>query len=519
MIGTTSHEYAVRAKALTAKFGDFTALGDVSLELKPGTIHALVGQNGAGKTTFARSITGLLNPTSGYVEVLGRQIAGSPLDARLAGIDMVHQSFTLPPSLTVSEAFELFLRSKSSLQPYRKSGLDNYWRSRMSAIGVEIDPRAVVGTLPVEVMQSLEIGRVLASDARVMVLDEPTAVLAPQAVERLFDRLRALAASGLTIIIVLHKIREVFSIADTISVLRNGNLIFGARDVSAVSADELRVAVVGETKSNFGAATEVSTVAARQSGSHTQLLSLHDVTTSDKLGDAALKKMSFDVGKGEVLGVAGVEGNGQRSLVEAIVGQADAEFGTIKLEAGEITNKSTSERRRLGMRVVPFERRIEGVAQSRSLWENTAVGWLVADLKERQLQSYRRLRQRADSVLKAWNVKYQSVDQTAGELSGGNMQRLILGREFDDALRVLIAANPARGLDIAATEFVHDSIRRVAAEGKAVLLVSNDLDELFELSDRILVVNRGRKAGIFSRPFDINQIGRAMLGSSDEDKS
>jgi simple sugar transport system ATP-binding protein len=504
----------VRAEALTAKFGDFTALDDVSLSLKPGAIHALVGQNGAGKTTFARAITGLLQLTRGSVRVLGNEVAGSSASARRAGIDMVHQSFTLPPSLTVSEAFELFLKSTASLRPYRKSKLDDYWQSRMSSIGVNVDPKAVVGTLPVEVMQSLEIGRVLASQARVMVLDEPTAVLAPPAVERLFERLRVLAKEGLTIIVVLHKIREVFSIADTISVLRNGKLILGSVEAAEVSPDQLRAAVVGEAKvvSN---SSQPQARAGLTAPADRPLLSLRDVSTAEKLGDAAVQSMSFDVREGEVLGVAGVEGNGQRSLVEVIIGQVPAGSGSIELNGTEVANTDTATRRRLGLRVVPFERRIEGVAQSRPLWENTAVGWLVAEVGQRQMQSYKRLKQRAETILKSWSVKYQSVDQSAGELSGGNMQRLILGRELDDSLQVLVAANPARGLDISATDFVHQAIRRLCDEGKGVLLVSNDLDELFELSNRIVVVSRGRSVGVFERPFDLNKIGNAMLGNAE----
>jgi general nucleoside transport system ATP-binding protein len=496
---------AVSVHELTVRFGTFTALDDVSFALASGKVHAIVGQNGAGKTTLARCLMGLQQADRGTIALRGAEhTLGSVKAAKAAGVEMVHQSFSLPPSATVAEAVEFFHPTRRSLQPFRKADLAEAIRERLARVGVHVDPNARISSLPVETLQALEIGRALLAQPKVLILDEPTAVLAPPEVRSLFARVRDIAESGVTVLIVLHKVREVLDVADTVTVLRQGRCVAAASDASSFTERSLSEAIIGDTAPN--APTRL-----RTANDAEDLLALDHVQTVPKAGDAPLQNVSLAVHAGEILGIAGVEGNGQRSLVEVIVGIHTVVSGTVTLLGDDVTRATVTHRRRAGLRVIPFERLTEGVSTTRTLWENIVVGDLAVNAPRFGLVSPRRLKERARTMLDSWQVRYRNVDQNAGSLSGGNVQRLILARELADGARVLVAAHPTRGLDLGATAFVHETIAQLAT-GAAVLLVSADLDELFALSDRIVVMSAGSVAGVFERPFVLADIGTAMVG-------
>ena len=367
------------------------------------------------------------------------------------------------------------------------------------------------------------------TDARVLILDEPTAVLPPPGIEALFNRIRGLKRRGVTVILILHKIREVLAVADTISVLRGGRLvagpiprvqadqksigemIIGAAAAAAVDTDDAH-ALVGTTKAR-GVTARGAREVKPAPDAREAILGLAGVSTAEETEEPPLDHVSLAVKPGEIVGIAGVQGNGQRTLVKAIAGLADITGGDIRLSGARASVTSPANRRSLGLRVIPFERNSEGLSLTSELWEN----WSARDLLQRPLLSLvdpARLRRRCDESLKAWGVRYASATQNAGALSGGNAQKVILAREIDEDARVIIAAQPARGLDIGATAFVWSALRAAAKRGCGVLLISSDLDELFDISDRLLVMLSGRVVGEFSPPYDLSAVGRAMTGVS-----
>lgn len=522
---------ALTVSDLTVRFGTFTAVDSVSVTFPEGRIHAVVGQNGAGKTTFARAVMGLVQPDSGTVETGGRRLPpGDVQAARAAGLEMVHQGFALPPSFSVAEALELFAPGPRAV--YRQHDIRARWQAEVEASNVELNLRARIRDLPIESLQALEILRAMSSRPRTLILDEPTAVLPPSAVERLFERLRAIRASGVTILIVLHKVREVLELADTVAVLRGGQLVLPPTPTGGLDATGLSQLIVGGT--NVGAARaeadaiehtvmehpEVLPGAHRAAppapaSAATQLLRLSGVETRPGPSEPPLRGVSFAVGSGEIVGIAGVEGNGQRGLVWATVGLEEAIAGRIEIADEDVTRRSTLHRRRLGMRSIPFDRNTEGISATSSLWQNTTISdLLVAQRERRRLVRPGALRDQARDRLGRWHVAYRSVDQRAGELSGGNIQRLIFARELGPEVRLVIAAQPTRGLDLRATAFVRETLVDLKADGAGVLLVSSDLDELFELSDRVLVLLGGRVVGEFARPFSLAEVGASMVGAN-----
>lgn len=508
---------AISCHDITVRFGALRAVDGVSVEFMPGRLHCVVGQNGAGKTTLARVMAGLIRPESGHVTVGGTTVPGGDVSAsRSAGIEMVHQSFTLPPSFTVAEALELFSTRPRGRPVYRMGSLRDDWRDDIARSGLDIDMGARIRDLPIESLQAIEVTRALAADARILILDEPTAVLPPPAIERLFDRLRRLRDEGVTVLIVLHKLHEVSDIAETITVLRDGKLVLPPTEAGQATPRELSELIVGSGRSETVTPMETVAAAVREASHDTPLLSLGDVATAGSATELGLAGVTLDVRAGEIVGVAGVEGNGQRGLVEVITGLTDATEGSIRLAGDAVERQSSARRRAQGIRVVPFDRNTQGVSQSSALWENVAV--LPVVTRSRSITSLigtRRLRDSARRTMDQWSVRYQSIDQQAGELSGGNVQRLILSRELSDGVRLLVAAQPTRGLDIAATDFVRTTLRELRDSDGGVVVISSDLDELFELSDRLVVILGGRIVGEFRPPFDVGPIGAAMVGAAE----
>jgi len=532
---TASPPPALRCRGISVTYGEVTALAEVGLDLEPGRVHAFVGQNGAGKTTFARVAAGLVRPDAGSLSIHGRELRfGRVAEARAAGVELVHQSFALPPSFTVAEALEFGAGGRLGLFTRRR--LYRRWSGHLRDLDLDVDPHRRIRDLPIETQQGVEIARALVADAKVLILDEPTAVLPPPGIESLFHRLRGLKARGVTVILILHKLREVFAVADTISVLRGGRLVAGPSMRERLEPATVGEMIIGPADARVlreidrealvgtaaGAAGPERTFEVPpppppplppppDRGSRGALLRLSGVRTAGDAEGPALDALSFRVGSGEIVGVAGIEGNGQRNLVRVIAGLAEVTSGEVRLGGTAVTAAGLIRRRSLGLRVIPFDRNVEGLSLTSGLWENWSAGVL---LQRPLLAPIRpsRLRDRCVRALDAWDVHFASSDQPAGSLSGGNAQKVILARELDDEARFVVAAQPTRGLDLRATAFVWHALRSVRERGCGVLLISSDLDELFDVADRVLVMLSGRIAAEHVPPYDLAAVGRDMTG-------
>jgi general nucleoside transport system ATP-binding protein len=492
---------------LDVSFGAVRALDGAGVELDAGRVHAIVGQNGAGKTTLARVVAGMVTPDRGSVEIDREPLVlGSVPDAVRAGVAMVHQHFTLPPSFTVAEALELSRPARRVLRPYARRNLEARWSTYLASLGVEVDVGARVSSLPIERRQWLEIARCLASDATLLLLDEPTALLSPSGCSTLFERVRELAARGVTVVIVLHKLGEVRAVADTVTVMRDGRVVLAAEPLAGIDDDRIRAAMLGDV--DVRVPTRSATLLRHDDAPRLEVTGLH----AEALGlEPPLVDLTLAVAPGEIVGVAGVEGNGQRALAHVIAGLHRAALGTLRIGGEDVTGRSPGERRRCGLRVIPFDRNAEALSLTSALWENHALA-RVADARWSGLVAPRGLRARADAALRDWAVRYDDVTQAAGELSGGNAQRLVLAGELDDEVTLAVVAHPTRGLDFSATSAVRSVLLDLRGRGVGVLLISSDLDELFELSDRLLVLRGGRLAGQFTAPYTRARIGQSMVG-------
>ena len=392
---------------------------------------------------------------------------------------------------------------------------------------MSLDPGRRVRDLPIEQQQAVEIARALASRAGILILDEPTAVLPPRGIDSLFERIRTLRDNGVTIVLILHKTREIWAIADTITVLRNGRLAAGTvpreRTDPGRVGRMIMIADAGEPDPEDGPEVQaVPETQARDANPEAgrpiatgrpAALELSGLATADRSDQACLRRISLTVRPGEIVGIAGVEGNGQVTLVRALAGLAEVSDGRIGILGEPATDAGLARRRSLGLRIIPFDRNGEGLSLASELWRN----WSVGELAARPLLSLinpANLQARCRSSMSKWGVRYSSATQSAGSLSGGNAQKLILSRELDDAAGMIVAAQPTRGLDIGATAFVWSTLRTARERGCGVLLISSDLDELFEVSDRILVMLSGRIVEEFEPPYDLAAAGRAMIGAA-----
>lgn len=497
----------MRCEDVTVRFGALTAVSGVSLRLPRGGIHALVGQNGAGKTTLARTLAGLQIQDHGAVEINGVQVPpGNQRAARNAGVDMVHQHASVVPDLTVAEALELWA-PKGAVGVYRRRDIERRWSSYLVDHDIEVDVRRRIRDLPVEIVQSIEIARSNPGPGGLLILDEPTSVLAPGQIVSLFEQLRATAAAGVTVVVVLHKLAEVRRAADTVSVLRNGRLLLEPTPVGSVDDTLLSELIVGTAqRSNQRPTTHVA--------AGTALVADH-LEAAGGGNDAPLRDLSLAVKAGEIVGVAGVAGNGQHTLVEVLAGLRHPTAGQVTMLGADITRASASERRSAGLRVVPFDRNVDGVSGELPLWQNV-TSWEAGRYRRWRglpFLAINRMRRDAQQRLERFGVTYSSIQQPARSLSGGNLQRLILAREIPNAA-TLIAAHPTRGLDIGGTRAVWESLRNLATAEVPVLVFSNDLEEILEHSRRVLVVRGGRITGEFHPPFSRSDIGRAMTGAS-----
>ncbi len=483
------------------------ANSDVNLTVQRGTVHAIVGENGAGKSTLMKTLYGMHRPDEGTIVIDGETVVmHSPADAIARGIGMVHQHFQLADNLTVLENIVL------GDEPTRAGWLDfRAARARIRDIsdryGLDVDPDALVEELGVGERQRIEIIKVLYRGARTLILDEPTAVLVPQEVDELFDALRELKAEGLAIIFISHKLDEVLKVADEITVIRRGTTVATVlpADVTAKQLAELMVGSELPTPQ-----THESTV------TDVVEIRLVDLTLDSVEGRRLLATISFDIHRGEVLGIAGVEGNGQNELVEAIMGMRTPTSGRIELAGRDITSLSTRARREACIAYIPEDRIRHGLLMEAPLWENRILGHQTKPPNVRG-PFIDRAGARADTerIVREYDVRTPSIDVLASSLSGGNQQKLIVGREMSGDPTVLIASHPTRGVDVGAQAAIWDLLRAARREGLAVLLISADLDELIGLSDTIQVILRGRLVAT-ADPMTVTpeELGSAMTGAS-----
>jgi general nucleoside transport system ATP-binding protein len=493
-------------RGITKRYGALVANDGIDLTVEPGQIHALLGENGAGKSTLMNVLYGLTQPDEGQILADGQPVTlRSPKDAIKAGFGMVHQHFMLVPVFTVAQNVTLGAEQSRRLGLLDRRAMRRSVQDLSERYGLRVDPDAVIEELPVGVQQRVEIIKALVREAQVLILDEPTSVLTPGETEELFTIMRQLRADGRSIIFISHKLREVQAIADVITVIRRGQ-VMGERPPTATD-EELAALMVGRK-----VVLQVSKSAAAPGDA---VLDVTDLRVPDERGQDAVGGVSFTVRAGEILGVAGVQGNGQTELCEALMGLRPVSAGSVRLGGRDITRDSPRQRIRGGIGYIPEDRRADGLVADFSVADN-----LVLDVYDRP--PYARgialnlaaIRDNATVRVEQFDVRTTSVQTPAGTLSGGNQQKVILAREFGRDLKVLLASQPTRGLDVGSIEFVHRRIIEERDKGVAVIIISAELDEVYALADRIAVMYEGRITGVRPPTVPVEELGMLMAGAT-----
>ncbi len=472
-------------RGITKRFPGVLANDDVTLTARSGKVLALIGENGAGKSTLMNVLSGLYQPESGEILIDGVvQSFHDPGDAIRAGIGMVHQHFMLIPVFSVYENVVL------GVEPVVGPGVMNRKKARTEVreisqrYGLAVDPDAVVEDLPVGIQQRVEIIKILLRGARILVFDEPTAVLTPQEVEEFFGIVAELKGRGATVIFITHKLKEALAIADDITVLRGGRVV-GHADPATATPEELAALMVGRDIDLVVDKSEASPGA--------EVLALRDVHMVDDYGRALLDHVTMSVHAGEIVGVAGIQGNGQTELVEAITGLLPIASGEVEFLGRNVTRFSPRKRHEAGMAHVPEDRNEMGMISTFTISENLVLdAYYSAPYSKRGVLDADAIRESALVQVKDYDVRPPNIDNTGGALSGGNAQKMIVAREFSRDVPMVICAQPTRGIDVGSIEYIHEQIVRKRDEGKAILIVSTELDEIFALSDRILVMYDGK---------------------------
>ncbi|MFE2639014.1 ABC transporter ATP-binding protein [Streptomyces scopuliridis] len=506
--GPSSSPPAVELRGITKRFPGVVANHDIDITIRKGTVHALVGENGAGKSTLMKILYGMQKPDEGTITVDGAEAAfSSPADAIARGIGMVHQHFMLADNFTVLENVVLGGESLYGIGAKARKKI----KEISDAYGLGVRPDALVEDLGVADRQRVEILKVLYRGARILILDEPTAVLVPQEVEALFDNLRELKAEGLTVIFISHKLGEVLSVADDITVIRRGTTV-GTADPAHTTTKQLAELMVGSELPS--PETRESTV------TDIPMLTVDGLRLTATDPDGAVREVldgiTFTIHQGEVLGIAGVEGNGQTELIEALMGLRDPDGGVITLDTADISHAPTRKRREDGIGYIPEDRHRHGLLLEAPLWENRILGHVTERPNSRGgLLDLKAARADTTRIVREYDVRTPGIEVTAASLSGGNQQKLIVGREMSHSPKLLIAAHPTRGVDVGAQAQIWDQIREARREGLAVLLVSADLDELIGLSDTLRVMYRGRLvADADPATITPEELGSAMTGAA-----
>jgi len=492
----------IELKNITKRFPGVIANDNVTITFRGGEVHTLLGENGAGKSTLMGVLYGKYTADEGEILINGKKIhIKSPKDAIEAGIGMVHQHFMLVPSLTVTE--NIILNYPSKREPFLDlKESEKKIKEISSDYGLDINPGTPVWQLSVGEQQKVEILKLLYRDATFLILDEPTAVLSPGEVKTFFITLKKLLSRGYGVIFISHKLQEVMEISDTITVLRNGK-VTGATTPKECTRNSLASMMVGRDLSDIeekdGQAGE------------TVVLSVENLSVENDMGLMSVKNISLQVKKGEILGIAGVSGNGQREFSEAIAGLRNIKKGKITLKDTDITGKPSSFIINAGLSFIPEERMTSGIIKDFSVWEN-AILKNHDSMSTWHFLKFKNIREFAGNLVEQFTIKTPSADTPVKNLSGGNIQKLILARELSANPSLLIASHPTRGVDIGATEYIHNIILEKRREGMAVILISEDLDEIRALSDRIAVIYEGEIMGIVPSSEGIEKIGLMMGG-------
>ena len=492
-------------KNIVKTFGKFVALDNVSFDLKHGEVHALLGENGAGKSTLMNVVCGLYTADSGTILHYGKPILiKSPNEAHNLGIGMVHQHYKLVKPFTALENIQL----ENGTGPY-KASLD-----RLNAKAVEVSERigftvglhTPVGQLSISEQQRVEILKVLTADAKIIILDEPTAVLTDSESDNLFTAMRSLAASGCSVVFVTHKLREALTFADRITVMRNGITVDTVLPKN-MDANVLANLIVGESVVESPKRSKVVT---------TPKIMIDRLSMADINGVQVISDLSFNVSSGEIYGIAGVGGNGQNELVSILSGLLRADVGTIELDGyGNIEAAKPIELRNYGVACIHSDRASHGLANDLNVDENFGISSVLAGEFGKLVVQRRRARAAAAQAIQDFDVRgVRSQGQKAGLLSGGNAQKLVIAREFSRLPKIVVAHSPCRGLDVRASSAVHEHLLAARDRGGAVILISEDLDEVMLMSDRIGVMSRGSIIAEFEVPADRNKIGKAMAGNA-----
>jgi simple sugar transport system ATP-binding protein len=483
-------EYAVEMHNISKQFPLVLANDDVTFSVQKGEIHALVGENGAGKSTLMNILYGLLHADSGTLAVDGKAAHFTgPGDAIARGIGMVHQHFMLIPPLTVAE--NVVLGQEPSKRGFvDKASANQTVKALSDQYGLKVDPTAKVETLSVGIEQRIEIIKVLYRGAEILILDEPTAVLTPQEVDELFEILGSLKDQGKTIIFITHKLQEVMAVADTVTVMRRGKVV-GTVSTQDTTRQDIATMMVGRQV--------LFRVERTQAEPGEVVLMVKDLNALDNKDLPALRDISFSVREGEILGIAGVEGNGQTELVEVLTGLRKARSGQVELNGQVITNYSPRLIREKGTGHIPEDRHRRGLVLDFTVAQNMVLGIHYRKPFVRHLGldviNFGPIREKAQRLLKEFDIRPPDHENLAGNLSGGNQQKVIVAREFDQNPKLLIAAQPTRGIDVGSIEFIHQRLLQARDKGKAVLLISADLEEILSISDRIAVMYEGQIVG------------------------
>ncbi len=499
---------AVELRGITKRFPGVVANHDIDITVRTGTVHALMGENGAGKSTLMKILYGMQRPDEGTIAVDGEQVEfHTPGDAIARGIGMVHQHFMLADNLTVLENVVLGGEKLHGIGARAKAKI----KEISDQYGLNIRPDVLVEDLGVAERQRVEILKVLYRGARILILDEPTAVLVPQEVDALFANLRELKSEGVTVIFISHKLHEVLSVADAITVIRRGTTV-GDADPKQVTARQLAELMVG---------SELPSPESRErTVTETEMLKVEGLriakADAEGIERVVLDDISFTIHKGEILGIAGVEGNGQAELVEAVMGTLPLDAGSVTLDGADLTRALTRARREAGIGYIPEDRHRQGLLLEAPLWENRILGHVTEAPNSKGFRlDPAGARRDTLRIVREYDVRTPGIEVTAASLSGGNQQKLIIGREMSHHPKLLIAAHPTRGVDVGAQAQIWEQIRAAQREGLAVLLISADLDELIGLSDFIRVIYRGKLvAEADPATVTAEDLGTAMTGAA-----
>jgi len=496
----------IEVRGLTKRFPGVVANDSVDLVVRPGEILGLLGENGAGKSTLVKMIFGIYQPDEGQIFLRGEEMtADGPGEAIARGIGMVHQHFQLVPPLTVAENIVLGAETTKSGFLNRRAAEDEV-RELSQRFGLIVEPGDVVEDLPVGIQQRVEILKALYRGAEVLILDEPTAVLTPQETDELLGIMRDLAASGVGIIFITHKLREILAVTDRVTVLRRGKSV-GSVVTSEATTESLAELMVGRS-----VVLQVDK-SAREPGE--VILAVNDLQVRDDRRQLGVDGATLEVRSGEILGVAGVEGNGQRELVEAITGVRHIAGGTVHIGDYKVSGKPRSVRER-GVAYIPEDRERDGLVSSYSIADNLVLtDYFRPPYANRGVRRFDAVDDNARELVERYDVRTPSIETTVGALSGGNKQKVIVARELTHDNKLVVASQPTRGVDVGSIEFIHEQLIASRDEGDAVLLVSAELDEIFSLSDRIAVLYEGRVAAVLDPATTTREeVGLLMAGGA-----